>query len=125
MEEAVRIIHRNLDADAGLSRNDGIVEILIVADVAPDVKSVGIFQAVDEFTAFAASVGVVNDRVDLSDVGVNAETKHHHLQQGNDQREKKSCGVAADVQDFLVKDSTETAKEVTHVRSRAWLGACR
>ena len=80
MEEAVRIIHRNLDADAGLSRNDGIVEILIVADVAPDVKSVGIFQAVDEFTAFAASVGVVNDRVDLSDVGVNAETKHHHLQ---------------------------------------------
>src|SRR6267143_141522 len=125
VEKAVRIIHGNLDSDAGLSGNDGVVEIAVVLDVTDEMKGVGVFQAVDQLAAFAAAVGIQDDGIDLADVGVNAETKHNHLQQRNDEREKKSRGVAADMQDLFVKDSAETAKEVTHGRPPGALDACK
>ena len=52
------------------------------------MKGVGILQAIEQLAALAAAIGVEYDGVDLPDVGVNAETKHHHLQQRNDKREK-------------------------------------
>src|SRR5216683_205161 len=125
MQKAVRIIHGNLDADAGLSGDDGVVEIAIVIDITIDMKGVGVFQAVNQLAALAAAVGIQDDGIDLADVSVNAETKHNHLQQRYDQREKKSRGGAADMQDLFVKDSAKTAEEVTHGRPRAELDACR
>jgi hypothetical protein len=89
------------------------------------MKSVGVFQAVDQLAALAAAVGIQDDGIDLADVGVNAETEDNHLQERNNEREKKRRGIAADMQDFFVKDSAETAEEITHGRPLAALDACR
>jgi hypothetical protein len=124
VEKPIGIIHGNLDAHAGFSGNDGIVEVLIVADVADDMKGVGIFQAVDEFTAFAAAIGVENDSVDLANVGIDAETEHHHLQQRNHKRKKERRGITANVKDLFVKHGAETAEEITHGWPRASPDAC-
>ncbi len=97
----------------------------MMASLTEDMKGVGIFQAVEEFTAFAAAVGVVNDGVDLADVGIDAETEHDHLQERNHKRKKERRGITPDVEDFFVKNSAETAEEIRHGRPRARLDACR
>src|SRR6266571_699305 len=125
VEEAVGIIHRNLDADAGLGGNDGVVEVAIVIDVTHDMKRVGVSQPIHQFAALAAAVEVQDHGIDLTDVGVNTETKHNHLQQRNDEGKEKRRGVTADMQDFLIKDSAETAEEVTHGRPPAALDVYR
>src|SRR5258708_1901532 len=103
VEEAVRIIHGNLDADAGLPGNDGVVEIAIVLHVTDEMKGVGVFQAVDQLAALAAAVGIQHDGIDLADVGVNAETKHNHLQPRNDKRKKNNPRAPASLPNPLVK----------------------
>ncbi len=125
MEKAVGIIHRNLDADAGLSGNDGVVEVLVLVHITEHMEGVGVFQAVDQFAALAAAVGVVDDGVDLADVGVNAETQDNHLQQRNHEGKEKRRRVTPDMQDLFIEYGAETAEEVTHGRPRAWLDACR
>ncbi len=80
MDEPIRIIHRNFYAHASSAGDDGVVEIFVVIDGTENVEGVGIFQAVEEFAAFAAAVGVIHDGVDLADVGIDAKTEHHHLQ---------------------------------------------
>ena len=72
------------------------------------------FSAIDEFAAFAAPVGVVNDRVDLADVGVDAVAEKEHLQQRHDQRKKQRPEVAAHVQRLFIKDRAESTKNITH-----------
>src|SRR6267142_2519185 len=80
MQEATGIIDRDLDADARSASNDFVVEVAVGLHVAANVKGVGIFEAVDEFAAFAAAIGVEDDGVDLADVGVDAEAEDDHLQ---------------------------------------------
>src|SRR5712672_2091419 len=85
VEKAIGILYRDLDADARAAGDNFIVEVAIVLYIAANVKSVGIFKAVDEFTAFTTPIGVEDDGVDLADVGVDAEAEDHHLQQGDHQ----------------------------------------
>ncbi len=125
MEQAVGVIDGDFDADARLSGNDGIVEVAIVVNETDDMKGIGIFQAIQQLAALTAAVGVKNHSVDLTDVGVNSEAKHNHLQQRNDEREEQRRRIAANVQDFLVKDRAEAAEKVTHERPPAALDACR
>ncbi len=80
MEEAVGIIHRNLDAHARPGGNDGVVQIAVIIDVTHDMKRVGVSQPIHQFAALAAAVEVQDHGIDLTDVGVNTETKHDHLQ---------------------------------------------
>src|SRR5882724_10711168 len=69
VQEAIGIIDRDLDANSCAAGDDFIVQIAIVLNVAADLKGVGIFQAIDQLTAFAAAIGVEDDGVDLADVG--------------------------------------------------------
>src|SRR5207245_2683391 len=85
---AVGVVGRDLDGQACCTCKDGVIEVAIILDVTDDMKGVGILQAIEQLAALAAAIGVEYDGVDLPDVGVNAETKHHHLQQRNDKREK-------------------------------------
>src|SRR5258705_10269384 len=97
-----------------MAGDDFTVEVAIVFDIAANVKRVGVFQAIDELAAFAAAVRIVDDGVDLADVGVDAEAEYDHLQQRNHQR-KEECGrIAAHVQRFLEEDGTETAEKIKH-----------
>ena len=73
MQQAVRIIYGDLDADTRLSGNDQLVHVAIVLHVAHHGKGVAVFQPVDEFAAFAAAVGVIDHRGDAADVGIDAE----------------------------------------------------
>src|SRR6266568_231306 len=125
MEQAVGIIYRNLDAHARPGGNDGVVQIAVIIDVTHDMKRVGVSQPIHQFAALAAAVEVQDHGIDLPDVGVNTETKHNHLQQRNDEGKEKRRGVTADMQDFLIKDSAETAEEVTHGRPPAALDVYR
>ena len=125
VKKTVGIINGNLDANAGLAGDDEIVQIVIVFDVAEDVKRVGVFQPVNKLAAFAAAVGVINDGVDLANVGVNPEAEEKHLEQRHGEGEEESARVATDMKRFLVEDSTETAKDVRHGRPPVELGACR
>src|SRR5712675_2180752 len=47
VQEAIGIIDRDLDADARAASNDFVVEVAVGLHVAANVKSVGIFKAVD------------------------------------------------------------------------------
>src|SRR6266436_4931895 len=47
VQEAIRIIDRDLDADARAASNDFVVEVAIVLYIAANVKGVGILEAVD------------------------------------------------------------------------------
>ncbi len=114
MEEAIRIVDGNFDANPRFARDDEIVEVVIIFDVSDDVERIRIFQPVEEFAAFAAPIRVVDDRVDLPNVRVNAEPEQKHLQQRHRQREKKCPRIAADVQHFLIKDRPESAEYVKH-----------
>src|SRR6267154_2122158 len=125
VEKAIGVVDWDLDADACAAGDDFIVQIAIVLNVAADVKGVGIFQAIDQLTAFAAAVGVEHDGIDLADVGVNAEAEDHHLQEGDHQGKEKSRGVAADVQRFFEEYGTETAEKVRHEQPRFPPGAYR
>src|SRR5258708_7089846 len=49
VEEEVRIMHRNLAADAGLGGNDGVVQIAGIIDVTHHMKSVGVSQPIHPF----------------------------------------------------------------------------
>src|SRR5690242_21033028 len=89
------------------------------------VERVRVAQAVEQFAAFAAAVGVVNGGVDLADVGVNAEAQQKHLQYRNNQRKKEGAEVAAHVQRFLVKDGAETAERIKHGWPRFRIDVCR
>src|SRR6267142_1590169 len=100
VQEAIRIIYWDFDADARAAGDNFIVEIAIVLYIAANVKSVGIFKAVDEFTAFTTPIGVEDDGVDVAGVGGDAEAEDHHLQQGDHQGKEKSRGVPADVGRF-------------------------
>ena len=114
MEQLVGIVDGNLDADAALAGDDGVVEIVIIVDIAVDVEGVGVPEAVEEFAGFAAPVGVVDDGVDLADVGVDAVAEKKHLHDGNDQGEEESGEVAADMKRFLIEDGAETTKRIKH-----------
>src|ERR1700745_1347459 len=98
------------------------------------MKGVGVFQAIEEFAAFASTVRIENDGVDLANVGVNAVAEQEHLQQRNNQREEKRAEIPANVQCFLVKDGAESSKNITHVWPPSlgnpqdycrWPGSCR
>src|SRR6266852_5557770 len=125
VEETVGIIDGDFDADTRFAGDDEIVQIVIVFDVAEDVKRVGIFQAVNELAAFAAAVGVVYSGIDLANVGINAEAEEKHLQQRHGEGKEESARIAANVKSFFVKDGAKTAKNVKHERSPAALDACR
>ena len=85
VEEFIGVVDRNFDADAAFTGNDGVVEVFIIVDEADEAKRVGIPEAVEEFAAFAAAIGVVDDGIDLTDVGVDAVTEQQHLEHGNDE----------------------------------------
>src|SRR6266852_2081999 len=125
VEETVGIVDGDFDADTRFAGDDEIVQIVIVFDVAEDVKRVGIFQAVNELAAFAAAVGVVYSGIDLANVGINAEAEEKHLQQRHGEGKEESARIAANVKSFFVKDGAKTAKNVKHERSPAALDACR
>src|SRR6267154_5661594 len=114
VEKAIGVVDWDLDADACAAGDDFIVQVAIVLNVAADVKSVGIFKAVDEFAAFAAAIGVEDDGIYLADVGVDAEAEDHHLQQGDHQRKEKRGRIAADVQRFFEEYGAETAEKIKH-----------
>src|SRR5712675_298692 len=110
MQQAIGIIDGNLNAHARTAGDDFVVKVAVVLHVAADVKGIGIVQAVDQFAALAAAVGVEDDRVDLANVSVDAETEHNHLQQGNHQGKEKCRRIPPDVQRFLEKDRAKPAK---------------
>ena len=114
MEELVGVVDGDFDADAAFTGNNGVVEIVIGIDVAVDVKGVGVSEAIEEFAGFAAAVGVVNDSIDLADVGVDAVAEEKHLQDRDDEREEESGEIAADVQGFLIKDGAKTTERIKH-----------
>ncbi len=114
MQEAVGIVDGDLDADARFPGNDHVVEIVVVFDVLDEMKRIRVFEAIEEFAAFASAVGIVNDGVDLADVGVNCEAEEKHLEQWHGQRKEKRARVTADVKGFLVENGANTAKDVTH-----------
>src|SRR5579859_1057454 len=124
VEQAIGIVHGYFDAHARFARDNHVVEVVIVFDVADDVKCVGVFQAVEQLAAFATVVGVVDDGVDLPDVGVNGEAEQEHLQERHREGEKERARVAAHVQRFLIKDGAETAEKVTHGRPPARIDDC-
>lgn len=124
MEELVRVIDGNFDADAAFAGNDGVIQVFVIVDEADEVEGVGISEAIEEFAALAAAVGIVNDSVDLADVGVDAVAEKKHLKNGNDEGEEEGSEVAADVEGFLIEDGSETAEGVNHGRSPARLDAC-
>ncbi len=125
VEQAVRVIDGDFDAHARLAGDDQIVQIMIILNVAEDVKGVGVFQAVNELAAFTAAIRVVNDGIDLADVGVHAVAEQEHLEQRHGQREEERARIAAHVKSFFIKDGAETAKDVMHGRPPAALDACR
>ena len=125
VEKAVGIVDGNLDAHARAAGDDGVVEVLVVLHIADNVKRVGIFQAVQQFPTLLAAVGVVNDGMDLANVGVDREAKNGHLEQRNNQRKKQGRRIPANVQDFLVKDGGEAAEDVSHWRPPEAPDACR
>src|SRR5208283_2113925 len=110
VQQPVGVIHGNLDPHAAPAGNNRVIEVPVVVDIPDQVKRVGILQTVEEFAAFAAPIGVVNDRVDLTDVRVDRITKQKHLQNRNDQGKEQRGEIAADMQGFLVKDGAETAE---------------
>ena len=114
MQQSVGVVDGNLDANARLAGDDHVVHVVVAADVAHHAKGVGIFQAVEQFAAFAAAVGVENHGVDLADVGVDAVAEQQHLQQRNNQGEKQRAEIATHVQRLFVKDRAESAENVTH-----------
>ncbi len=83
MKKLVRIIHRDFDADAAFAGDDGVGEVVIAFDETDQMKSVRIAEPVEQLAAFAAAVCVVDDGVDLADVGVNPKSQQKHLQQRN------------------------------------------
>ena len=97
VKKAIGVVDGDFDAYARPAGNDGIVESIVVLNVAHDVKRIRVFQAIQQFPALAATVGVINHRVDLTDVGVDRETQNDHLQQRNHQREKERGRITADV----------------------------
>src|SRR5262249_30998126 len=56
-----------------------------------------------------------DDGVDLADVGIDSVAEQQHLQQRDDQREKKCAKVAPNVKSFLVEDGAKSSEDVTHV----------
>jgi hypothetical protein len=84
VQKAVGLVDGNLDAHARAAADDCIIHVFVVLDVADDMESVRVFEAVEQFTALAAAVAVENDRVDLSDVGIDAESQQHHLENWDD-----------------------------------------
>src|SRR5712671_3743508 len=80
VQEAIGIIYWNFDADARAAGDDFVVEVAVGLHIAANVKGVGILQAIDQLTAFAAAIGVEDDGIYLADVGVNAEAEDDHLQ---------------------------------------------
>lgn len=87
VKELVGIIDGDFDADAALAGDDGVIQILVVLDVADQMKGVGILKAVEKFAALAPAIGIVDDGVDLADVGVDAIAEEKHLQNRDDQGE--------------------------------------
>ena len=114
MEKLVGIIDGNFEADAALAGNDGVVEVVVVVDIAVDPEGVGVFKAIEEFAGFAAAVGVVDHGIDLADVGVDAVAEKQHLQDGDDEREEEGGEIAADMEGFFVKDGAKAAERIKH-----------
>ena len=114
MEELVGVVDGDFDADAAFTGNNGVVEIVIGIDVAVDVKGVGVSEAIEEFAGFAAAVGIVNDSIDLADVGVDAVAEEKHLQDRDDEREEERGEIAADMQRFFIEDGAKTTKGIKH-----------
>jgi hypothetical protein len=110
MEQKVAIMQGDFHSGAGFAGDDEIVQIVVVFDVTQDVKGIRVFQAVDELAAFAAAVGVINNGVDLADVGVHAEAQEKHLEQRHGEGKEECAGIAAHMQSFLIKDGAETSE---------------
>src|SRR4029077_18521467 len=100
------------------------VGVLGVGQVGEQMEGIRIPQTVNQFAALAAAIGVVDDGIDLPDVGVDAETEEDHLQERNDQGKKERGEVAPHMEDLFIKNRTEAAKETTHERPPAWLDVC-
>jgi hypothetical protein len=125
VEETVGIIDWDFDANARVAADNRVIHIVIVFDVADDMKGVGVLQAIEKFAAFPSPIGVEHDGVDLPDVGIDAQTEKDHLQKRNDQGKKERSKIAADVQNLLVEDRAETAKGVKHAEPPGGLAAYR
>ena len=124
VEEFVGIVDRNFDTDATFTGNDGVVEILVIVDETGEVEGIGITEAIEEFTAFTPAVGVVNDGVDLTDVGIDAIAEKKHLENRDDQGKEEGAEIPADMERLFVEDSAEPAEGVNHERPPARPDVC-
>src|ERR1700730_1293580 len=114
MDEAVGIVDGNFYAHASTAGDDGVVQIMVVREVVDDVEGTGISEAVEQFAAFTPPVAVENHGIDVTDVGIDPESEHEHLDKGNEQGKEERGGITADVQDFFIKNSAEPAEEINH-----------
>ena len=51
VEQLVGIVDGDFDADAAFAGDNGVIEVAVVIDVADEMESVGVFQAVEQFAA--------------------------------------------------------------------------
>src|SRR5262249_25160913 len=117
------IVHRDLQANAGASRNQLFIQLGIAVYVSINAEGIRVTEPVDQGAAFGTSGGlchhratarVVDHGLDLPDVGVDGAAQHGHQPDRQHQCEDHCHPVTPHVSHFLVEGGSHPFERILH-----------
>ena len=112
-QQSARIVRGDVQPDARDSVDDRLVESLFRLNGEDDLEVVRIDKTIEQSPTLLGSGSIEHDRPHISDIGVDGETDHEHLQKGNEDGHEEGHRVAADVNRLFPQDRERAAEWVS------------
>ena len=100
----------DLDGDPRLAGDDPLREVLVAVDRPDDFDVVGVLERPQQGPALLGPAGVVDDRADVPDVGVDGVPEDEQLEDRDGHGEEQGARVPQHVQELLAGDRDRPAE---------------